>query len=132
MGDMSDPLQFARQSLPLVAAFVLLYVVVMSALRYQVVGVLLALAGAGGIVWGSWYVLAALSPENRSNELKDVAITFGIAAIVGGGLLTLFGLWTRSVAAKRKAARTSPVQRPWRALRAGGCACVSRRQSASD
>ena len=109
---MSDPLQFARQLLPLVAAIVLLYVVIKLALRYQAVGVLLALAGVGVIVWSSWYVLGALSPENRSNELKEIAITFGIAAVVGGGLLTLFGVWTGTIAAKRKAARSSPEQRP--------------------
>ena len=51
-----------------------------------------------------------LSPENRSNELKGVAITFGIAAIVGGGLLTLVGAWSAAIAAKGKAARTSPKQ----------------------
>ena len=112
MGDMSDALDFARQLLPLVVAFVLLYVVIMLARRYRVVGVLLALAGVGGIVWGSWYVLGALSPENRSNELKEIAIAFGIAAVVSGGLLTLFGVWTGTIAAKRKAARSSPEQRP--------------------
>jgi hypothetical protein len=109
---MSDPLQFGQHALPLVAAFALLFVVVVLALRYQVVGVLLALAGVGGMVWGSWYVLGALSPENRSNELKDIAIAFGIAGIVGGGLLTLFGVWTGTIAASGKAARTSPKQRP--------------------
>ena len=107
---MSDALDFARQLLPLVAAFALLFVVVVLALRYQVVGVLLALAGVGGMVWGSWYALGALSPENRSNELKEVAIAFGIAAIIGGGLLTLVGARSAAIAAKGKAARTSPKQ----------------------
>src|SRR6476620_9897233 len=108
---MSDALDFARRLLPLVAACVLLYVVIMLARRYRVVGVLLALAGVGGIVWGSWYVLGALSPENRNNELREIAIAFGIAAIVGGGLLTLFGVWSGTIAAKRKAAHPFPEQR---------------------
>ena len=111
MGDMTDALEFARQLLPLVAAFVLLYVLITLALRYRMVGVLLALAGVAGIVWGSWYVLGALSPENRSNELKEIAIAFGIAAIVGGGLLTLFGVWSGTIAAKRRAAHPFPEQR---------------------
>ena len=109
---MSDSLQFARQLLPLVAAIVLLYVVIKLALRYQVVGVLLALARVGVIVWGSWYALGALSPENRSNELKDIGVAFGIAAILGGGLLIVTGVWTGTIAEKRKRARTSTEHRP--------------------
>ena len=118
----ADPLQFVEQALTLIAPFVLLYVAIMLALRYQAVGMLLALVGVGGIVWGSWYLMGALSPENRSNDLKDIAVAFGIAAILTGGLLMVTGVWTGTIAAKRGNALAPPQNIVREGLcRAGGC-----------
>lgn len=122
----ADRLQLVEQALKLIAPFVLLYVVVMLALRYQAVGMLLALAGVGGIVWGSWYLMGALSPENRSNDLKDIAVAFGIAAILSGGLLMVTGVWTTSPNGQRVFSRTRRLGVASTTVKSPSMACLSR------
>ena len=60
-----DPLQFARMLLTSLAPLVAFYLVILVAVRYQAVAVVVALAGVAVTAAGLWYLMGALSPENR-------------------------------------------------------------------
>ena len=105
-------MQLARQFLTLVTPFVLLFAVLWVALRYEAVAVVVALAGVAGTAWGLWYLMGALSPDNSTNELRELGVAFGIAPTVAGGLLVVAGVWTGTVAATRRRARASSDRHP--------------------
>ncbi len=104
-------MQLARQFLTLVIPFVVLYAVLWSALRYEAVAVVVALVGVAGTAWGLWCLHGALSPENSTNEWRELGVGIGVAATVTGALLVVAGFWTGTVAAKRRRARTSSSSR---------------------
>lgn len=65
-----------------------------------VVGGLISACGAVGLVRALTYLLGALSPDNRTNELRDLGVGLGIAgvalsALAGLGGLVLISLGTR-------------------------------------
>ena len=105
-------MQLARQFLTVVTPFVILCAVLWLALRSEAVAVVVAFAGVAGTAWGLWYLHGALSPDNSTNELRELGVGIGIAATVTGGLLVIAGLWTGTVAAKRRRARASSDRHP--------------------
>ena len=107
-----DPLQFARMLLTALAPLVAFYLVILMAARYQSVAVVVALAGVAVTAGGLWYLALALSPENRiGNQWYELGVFLGAAATLAGGLLLVTGLWTGTIAAKRKRSRSSPAPR---------------------
>ena len=60
-----DPLQFARMSLTALAPLVVFSLVILMAAGYEAVAVVVALAGVVVTAGGLWYLVLALSPENR-------------------------------------------------------------------
>ena len=57
-----------------------------------VVGALFSACGAVGLAVGLNYLLGALAPENRSNELRELGVALGIAAVTLSAVLGLGGL----------------------------------------
>jgi hypothetical protein len=109
----TDPLQFARMLLTSLAPLVAFYLVILVAVRYQAVAVVVALAGVAVTAAGLWYLMGALSPENRiGNQWYELGVFFGAAGTLAGGALIATGVWTGTIAAKRKRARSSPAPRP--------------------
>jgi pilus assembly protein TadC len=108
----SAPMQFARMLVASLAPLVVVYLVILMALRYQAVAVVVALAGVAVTGLGLWYLVAALSPENRvGNQWYELGVLFGAAGTLAGGVLIALGVWTGIIAAKRKRARSSPAPR---------------------
>lgn len=107
-----DPLQFARVLLTSLAPFVVFCLVILAAARYEAVAVVVALAGVVVTAGGLWYLVLALSPENRSNQWYELGVGIGTAGALAGGVLVALGLWTGTIAAKRKRARSFPAPRP--------------------
>lgn len=56
------------------------------------VGCVFAVAGAVLAGYGAWYLTGALSPDNRTNPLREVGIAIGVGALVIGALPCLAGL----------------------------------------
>jgi hypothetical protein len=66
------------------------------------VGWLLTLGGGAGLVWGLYYLLSALAPENRTNELRELAIALGIAAAALSAAVGIAGLFMVNAGSRRR------------------------------
>ena len=77
-----------------------------SARAMVVIGSLLCVGGTVGLAAGLRYLLLALSPENSSNDLKELGVALGVVAVAASAALATWGLSLCGVGMRRR--RTPP------------------------
>jgi hypothetical protein len=67
-----------------------------------VIGSMLFLGGAAGLAAGLRYLLLALSPENSSDDLKELGVALGVVAVAASAALGTWGLSLCGVGMRRR------------------------------
>jgi len=77
-----------------------------SARMMVVIGTVLCVGGAVGLAAGLRYLVLALSPENSSNDLKELGVALGVVAVAASAALGTWGLSLCGLGMRRR--RTPP------------------------